>query len=329
MDQKGMSFKLIDKSAERTSSQVSSGLINPITGRYFARSWMIDTTLPFALKTYRDIESFTDTDLLRETKICRVLRSIAQENEWASKMLRPAYGKYMGFWNEELPFEIKGNDHRLVSISPVLQLKSNTLVRALKDVWRSNNKLIEEDFKFDDLNRSSDGSWRYKEEYYRGVIFCEGYQVLSNPYFQDIPIEPTKGEVIIARKEGHQSDAILKHHCFIIPWEGDLYWIGSNYEKFPDDDQINMKYQEDLELRLQRSVKDHFEIVERWTGIRPASKDRRPVLGEHPSHQGLYIFNGLGTKGTVYAPYFANQLVDHLISGNPIVDEASVNRWLL
>ena len=51
--------------------------------------------------------------------------------------------------------------------------------------------------------------------------------------------------------------------------------------------------------------------------------DRRPVVGEHPEFKNLFIFNGLGTKAVMLAPYFAKQLVNYI--KNHYVIDAEVN----
>jgi hypothetical protein len=47
----------------------------------------------------------------------------------------------------------------------------------------------------------------------------------------------------------------------------------------------------------------------------------------HPNHPSIGILNGMGTKGTSLAPFFANQFVQHLVHNLPIADEADVKRF--
>ena len=66
------------------------------------------------------------------------------------------------------------------------------------------------------------------------------------------------------------------------------------------------------------------EVLEHEVGIRPTVIDRRPLLGKHPEFDNILIFNGLGTKGVMLAPYFAQHLVD-FIEGNILELEGEVN----
>ena len=70
-----------------------------------------------------------------------------------------------------------------------------------------------------------------------------------------------------------------------------------------------------------------FEIIDHQAGIRPTVKDRRPLLGVHPAHHQLAIFNGMGTKGVMLAPYFANHLVNHLENDDKLLPEIDIVRF--
>ena len=114
---------------------------------------------------------------------------------------------------------------------------------------------------------------------------------------------------------------------FLVPLEEDLFWFGSNYEWedltfFPT--QEGRKH---LEERLEDILQLKVEIVEHLAAVRPILKDRRPVLGLHPSIPTIGIFNGLGTKGTSIAPFWADQFVRYLLEKKEIPEEVSVERF--
>ncbi len=69
-------------------------------------------------------------------------------------------------------------------------------------------------------------------------------------------------------------------------------------------------------------------VVERHrAGIRPALHDFRPVLGLHPWYPEIGIFNGLGSKGSLWAPLLARELTDHLEGGKPLHPQADIERF--
>ena len=71
-----------------------------------------------------------------------------------------------------------------------------------------------------------------------------------------------------------------------------------------------------------------YTIVEQSAGIRPTVKDRRPLLGVHPKHTRLALFNGLGTRGVMIAPKMAQELYQHLSEGTPLEEEVDLRRFL-
>ncbi len=82
-----------------------------------------------------------------------------------------------------------------------------------------------------------------------------------------------------------------------------------------------------LITQLQKVLKVSFEIVEHQAGIRPTVNDRRPLIGLHPKYTAVGVFNGLGTKGVMLAPYFANQFFDFLENKIPLHKEVDIARF--
>jgi glycine/D-amino acid oxidase-like deaminating enzyme len=97
--------------------------------------------------------------------------------------------------------------------------------------------------------------------------------------------------------------------------------VGATYSH----DTINSMPSEDgrmqLTTKLDKMILDPYELLGHYAGVRPATKDRMPVLGAHKDHENLFIFNGLGSKGVVYAPYCAKVLVESLLFSNELLPE--------
>ncbi len=50
------------------------------------------------------------------------------------------------------------------------------------------------------------------------------------------------------------------------------------------------------------------------------------MVGIHHRHPQIGIFNGLGTKGVMNAPWCAERFCDFLIDGTPLPSDIDVNR---
>ena len=90
---------------------------------------------------------------------------------------------------------------------------------------------------------------------------------------------------------------------------------------------MHKMFREKTEQLLKDWLKIPFKIIDHLSGIRPATLERRPFVGLHPLHPNIGILNGMGTKGCSLAPFFANQLVDHLLHNKPITPEADIKRF--
>ena len=81
-----------------------------------------------------------------------------------------------------------------------------------------------------------------------------------------------------------------------------------------------------MKLNHAQSSNDQFEEIEKLVGVRPATQDRRPLVGMHPTmHVG--IFNGFGSKGASLIPYFANEFVSELQGKKMVHPDASIRRF--
>ena len=52
LEQRGLSFVVIDEDRPATASRAAAGLINPVTGRRIVKTWMIDELLCFTEEAY-------------------------------------------------------------------------------------------------------------------------------------------------------------------------------------------------------------------------------------------------------------------------------------
>jgi glycine oxidase len=319
-------FHIIDPGQPMTASKVSSGLINPVTGRYFAKSWRIDELLPLALDSYHNMQDALGAPIFKMTRIQRALYSVAQENEWSARANQKRFEPYIGFWTEQPPWptgpEVVANGR----IEQVVQVDKPALLNGLRNKWIELGKITEETLDYEKLVPHND-YWHYNGQNYSHVVFAEGSAITGNPFFDWVPIEPTKGEAFIIEMADAPEETILKHHCFVVPLGNQQYWAGSNYEKHPASPAPSPKEQAALQKKLEASVQRPYTILHNMTGVRPASPDRRAIVGAHPEYSGLYVLNGMGTKGALLAPFCSQQLLHHMFNHKALDQEIDALRW--
>jgi glycine/D-amino acid oxidase-like deaminating enzyme len=179
----------------------------------------------------------------------------------------------------------------------------------------------------DELKMTGD-TVRYNGITARKIVFCDGIAAAQNPLFSLLPFSFNKGEALIIRCEELTREHIHKRGMFLVPLPEDgLFWFGSNYQwEFEDNAPSDAFYKSAGEI-LRQWLKKPFEIIDHKAAIRPATLERRPFVGFHPLYPSVGILNGMGTKGTSLAPFFANQMAQHIVHGLPITPEADIRRF--
>jgi glycine/D-amino acid oxidase-like deaminating enzyme len=103
-----------------------------------------------------------------------------------------------------------------------------------------------------------------------------------------------------------------------------VYCFGATYSWAVMDDAPTAPGRDELTSRLGELIRTPFEVVGHTAGVRPIVAGRKPVLGVHPDNPRLVVFNGLSSKGSLSAPFFAEMLAAHLCDGTPIDPEVDV-----
>ena len=161
----------------------------------------------------------------------------------------------------------------------------------------------------------------------RRIVFCEGNGVSENPYFNSLPLEGTKGELITIHAPDLKLNEVIKSAVFVMPLGDDLYKIGATFNWSDKTNRPTDQGREELLKKLKTVISCDFEIRDHEAGVRPTTPDRRPLLGKHPDHPQLAVFNGLGTRGVMSSPLLAIQLVEHLENEADLVEEVDIYRF--
>jgi len=295
--QKGKSIHFFDNHHKGSSSVVAAGIINPVTGRRVVKSWLIDDLIPFAKKTYQSIEDKFGIKTFHEKNIVRVLFSIKEENLWLEKTSDPLVENYI-LDNQDLG-KFKNQIEEGTSIGEVTktaQVNLNALLKNSKAYFKNNELISFEEFDYQKVTLN-DGFVFYKNLKAQKIIFCEGQQGRKNPWFNHLPFEVAKGEVLLVKIEKVDFDKILKHKLFIVPKGNDIYWIGSTYDWDSINDLPTEEAKQLLIFKLKKILKVPFKVLDHQAAIRPTTFDRRPFIGFHSEFPQLGIINGMGTKG--------------------------------
>lgn len=310
----GRRIQVIDSGYPRAASLVAAGIIHPVTGRRYVKSWRIDELLPVAERTYRELETLLGLSIYHPRSVLRALFNAREENDWQVRAIDPAYQPYI-LSSEKVDIGPYATHTKPVfaygEVVRGAQVDIGRLVLAYRQRLLDQGLLIAAPFDHDQLELSAEGV-RYGRWGARRIIFCEGALVRHNPYFNHLPFEGNKGETLRVEIPAADFSKILKHRIFVVPLSEGGYWIGSTSDNYFEHDAPTPQGRQHLTRRLEDLLLLPYQVIDHRAAIRPTVKDRRPMLGIHPEHPSLVLFNGLGTKGASLGPFFAKHLIEVL-----------------
>lgn len=327
LEQQGQRCLFIDNPQQVASSDVAAGIINPITGRHFVKSWRVDDLLPFAEATYRQLETELGISFYHPRTLLRVLAKQGDENDWLARTGDPAYAPYMA--ETAKPGAYKQHAAPCYAYGETLQAAQvdlAMLTAALRKRWQQQDQWLAEDFDYQQLQLSDSGVVYGRFEA-RQLVFCEGWRLKNNPYFNYLPLQGNKGEVLIVSFPEVAFEKMLKQQLFVVPLTDGRCWIGSTSDNHFESDAPSAKGLAYLSDGLRDLMKIPYTLLDHRSAVRPTVRDRRPLLGRHPEHPALAVFNGLGTKGASLGPYWAKHIADHLLHGSSLDKEVDIARW--
>lgn len=327
LHREGKSFLVLDDGNEHSSSKIAAGIINPVTGRRYVSTWMIEEVMPFALQAYEKLGDYLQTNLVSEKSIIDFFPSPQMRNAFIDRLTEN--DTYLHSFPDQNHFNRYFQyDFGCGEIRPSYTVHLSLLLASWRKRLLEMGALEQTSFSPEELKFHDDGI-SYGNINAQKIIFCEGVDGASNPFFHLLPFAPNKGEALIIECPDLTNEHIFKKGIMLAPLPvQNTFWTGSNYQwEFRDDQPSDEFYRRTVSV-LDGWLKLPYKVLFHKAAVRPATIERRPFVGLHPHKPAVGILNGMGTKGTSLAPYFAHQLTQHLIHGFPIAPEADVRRFM-
>ncbi|MFN8309393.1 MAG: FAD-dependent oxidoreductase [Chitinophagales bacterium] len=299
-----------------SATSAAGGLLNPITGKQFAKSWMADTLMPFAKTTYRELEQLLQVSFYHERRFLKVLQNVKEQNDYFLRAADEGYSAYFpnpGVVETDAVLQPFG----CIEVNGCAQLSTPVFLPAYRSFLRQHQFLVEENWeaakkKDDDI-----------------VIYCDGYMAQQPEHpFSYLPWQLAKGEHLLVRLPHFPKNTIIKGATMLAPTaDAHIFYAGATYQWHFETLLPTEEKRVEILSSLKKMLPFEPEITGAGAGVRPAVRDRRPLIGRHPEQSDLYLFNGLGTKGFSLAPYFAQELAAHLLHQQPLTPEINLQRF--
>ena len=309
MYKRNIPFQLVGTSIPGEASMASSGLIAPVTGRRYVKAWNIETYISSALDFYRWSETLFGRTFFHEVEIVRFLSNEEAAKAWQLRSTDPGYQDYI---SSKTYAEIDRLQRPYGILTGGYRLDTPGWLGAVHEFLLGKNllKLVEEPVSISDQEENT-------------FILATGAVDSKLAH----GIIPNKGEALIVRLPDWKFSLIIKDEVFIVPLHEDVYWIGSYYQPWPEDPYPSAEGRHQLLQGISKLYSGPVEVIEHLSGVRPTVDDRRPIIGAFPGKKNIFLFNGMGTKATSLAPFWAEQLIDHIMDGLALPKEVFPGRY--
>ncbi|SEP79205.1 NAD(P)/FAD-dependent oxidoreductase [Flavobacterium urocaniciphilum] len=320
----GKKIRVINDSSQN-STTIAGGLYNPVVLKRFTKIWEAENQLEISIPFYKKLEQKLKTKFLFEISLYRKLNSIEEQNNWFIASDKPSLTAFLNSSLVNLNHPFIEEPYKFGKVNHTGFLDTFELKQTYINYLRNLNILIEDTFDYSKL-KIEESFIQYEEYKAKQIVFAEGFGIHANPHFNNLPLDGTKGELLIIKAPDLKLDKIINSSIFFLPIGNDLYKVGATYNWEDKSTNLTEEGKKELVSNLKELISCPFEIVEHFAGIRPTVKDRRPLLGNHYQYKNLYILNGLGTRGVLFAPYLADKLFNFIENGIELDNEISVNR---
>lgn len=310
----------------QTSSLVAGGVYNPVILKRFTPVWngheQLQTALPFYEKLEKKFNQKFDTRFATR----KVFKSIEDENNWFTAMDKPMLSNYMkpNILREKIDGVIA--EYGFGELTGTGRIDTKKLIETYRSYLEKEEKIHFEKFDYEQL-QFSENTIQYKNITANKVVFCEGFGITKNPYFNYLPLKEAKGELITIHAPELDIDFLLKSTLFVLPLGDNYYKVGATFNWTDKTTMPTQEGKNELIDKLKKVINVPYKIIDQSAGIRPTVKDRRPLVGVHPKHPELAVLNGLGTRGVMIAPTVAKSLFNHLENDQFLSKDISIERF--
>ena len=323
---KSKSFIIIDDGSNKGSSFSAAGVAHPISFKRLILSWNAEKLIPYSKKFYKNACKLIDENCYYEKEMLRIFSSIEEQNNWHVKIEEAPLNAFIDNSSYEISKYNINASLGFGAVKHASRLNVSGFVKHFRKYFEDHQKIIKESFDHS-LLKINDNNCQYNERITADkIIFCEGPLVKKNPFFNYLPFGFNKGETITI-KTNELPNKLLSKGCFVLPIKNNEFIVGSTYDHQDLETKITEKGRKELIQKLSKLGSFNYEIVSQKSGIRPSTKDRKPIIGEHPIIKNVFLFNGLGSKGVMLAPYFANELLDSILKNLSIDSEVAIERF--
>lgn len=319
------SILVLDNNSQN-STKIAAGLYNPVILKRFSEVGQAKEHLVEMREFLSILERKLNERVDFKMPILRKFFSIEEQNNWFAASDKVNLASYLSTDLISKKYQSIDSPFGYGEVLQTGYVNTGLLLNRYKEYLIKNSFFREETFDHSLLQEELNGI-QYKDIKAKNIIFAEGFGMGANPYFNHLPLDGTKGELLIIKAPLLDLDVILNTSVFILPLGNDLFKIGATYNwndktAIPTEEGKN-----ELVERINEIISCDFEIVSHFAGVRPTVKDRKPLIGTYASHNSIHLLNGLGTRGVMLGPSMAKALFENIEYQKPIEKSIDIKRF--
>lgn len=318
---------LVFENNSQTSSSVAGGVYNPVILKRYTPVWNAKEQLIVALPFYEKLEKKLQITIDEKVVTKKVFKSIEDQNNWFTAADKPKLKEFLDDQLDTNSYCGVVADFHLGNVKQTGRIDTKKLIEAYRNYLKTQNLICFEKFDYKQVTFNKK-SIVYNNLEVANIVFCEGYGIKQNPFFNHLPLNGTKGETLTIHAPDLEIKFLLKSTLFVLPLGNHYYKVGATFNWKDKTSLPTKEGREELLTKLKKIINVSFEIVAQNGGIRPTVKDRRPLVGVHPNFNNLYILNGLGTRGVMIAPTVAKNLFNHIVQKTKLDPAINITRFL-
>jgi glycine oxidase len=324
----GQRVLLLDNDTASTSSKIAAGLITPVTGQRMTVSETFAPTYAAAHAFYRTAEQATGQRFFHVRPAIRLFRSDAERATWdarrthptvqavtATRVPQPSLAEALA---ETLPADVADTSGGGFIMPEAAQLDVPAYLAASRGVLPYQQMALDWSR---DVTFEADAV-RIKALRSRLLISCEGFAAARNPYLSWLPFKAAKGDVLTVRFARPLPAVTLHRAIWIAPTaDAQVFRVGSSYDWDTLDHIPSASARAEIEAKLQAFIRVPYSVIDHHAAVRPILVDIKPAVGLHPRLPRLGYFNGLGSKGSLVAPWYAQRFAQFLLQHVPLPED--------
>ena len=310
--QRGWDCHVIDAGLPSASS-VAAGMFNPMSFRRVVEVWDAQSHLDALKATMDDFSAILDAPFLHPLPIRK----------------RLANADYAAIWNEKCadcpwisPVQFKDGEANYGTVTGGGWVNLQSLIPLWREHLSNSGRFEKRTFAVSENATDWDV-----------VVDCRGLAMRDAPAGIPLDLRANRGEILTVEHDSESQASpvpqklILNFGKWTLPIAPNLWRLGASYEWHREDLESTPETAAFLHDALEKELgtSSNLKTQLHQVGLRPVSRDRRPIVGPMPGRPEWFVFNGLGTRGVLIGPKWAQNLAEQIegTSETPVIVDPS------